>query len=116
MRFDISTHFKITLEYREKYRRNYTDKCYRANMCAGEGGWRRRLVIYPDNCTYLSVIGRISVRGEGAWRRLQTRTRVQAHQGGANYFLVRMVVPGTQPVENPCYRESTEHFLGITMT
>ena len=78
-------------------------------MCAGGGeeAWRRRLVIYPDNCTYLSVIGRISVQGEGAWwwrlamypdnftylsvigrisvqwegawrRRLQTRTRVQA--------------------------------------
>src|SRR4029434_7954290 len=45
-------------------------KCYRPNMCAGEGAWRRRLVIYPDNCTYLSVIGRISVQGEGAWRRL----------------------------------------------
>src|SRR4029434_10051994 len=98
MRFDISTHFKITLEYREKYRRNYTDKCYRPNMCAGEGAWRWRLVIYPDNCTYLSVIGRISVRGEGAWRRLQTRTRVF---WDANYFLVRMVVPGTKPVENP---------------
>ena len=39
-------------------------------MCAGEGAWRRRLVIYPDNCTYLSVIGRISVQGEGAWRQL----------------------------------------------
>src|SRR4029434_4870767 len=94
MRFDISTHFKITLKYREKYRRNYTDKCYRPNMCAGGGAWRRRLVIYPDNCTYLSVIGKISVQGEGAWRRqLQTRTRVQAHQWAANYFLVRMVVP-----------------------
>ena len=35
-------------------------------ICArGEGVWRRRLVIYPDNCTYLSVIDRISVRGEG---------------------------------------------------
>ena len=94
-------------------------------MCAGEGAWRRRLVIYPDNCTYLSVIGRISVQGEGAWRRLamypddftylsvigrisvqgegawrrlQTRTHVF---WAANYFLVRMVVPGTKPVENP---------------
>src|SRR4029434_3813005 len=156
MRFDISTHFKITLEYREKLRRNYTDKCYRPNMCAGEGAWRWRLVIYPDNCTYLSVIGRISVqregawrrlamypdnftylsvigrisvrgegawrrlamhpdhftylsvigrisvRGQGAWRRLQTRTRVQVHQWDTNDFLVRMVVPGTKPVENPC--------------
>ena len=55
-----------------------------------------------DNFTYLSVIGRISLRGEGAWRRLQTRTRVQVHQWAANYFLVRMVVPGTKPVENPC--------------
>ena len=73
-------------------------------MCAGEGAWRR-LVIYPDNCTYLSVIGRISVQGEGAWRRrLQTCTRVQAHQWAANYFLVRMVVPGTKPVENPWAR------------
>src|SRR4029434_2049393 len=73
-------------------------------ICArGEGAWRGRLVIYPDNCTYLSVIGRISVQGEGAWRRrLQTRTGVQAHQWAANYFLVRMVVPGTKPVENPC--------------
>ena len=55
-------------------------------ICArGEGAWRWRVVIYPDNCTYLSVIGRISVRGEGAWRRrLQTRTRVQAHQWAAN--------------------------------
>ena len=25
-----------------------------------------------------------------------------AHQWAANYFLVRMVVPGTKPVENPC--------------
>src|SRR4029434_1424597 len=135
MRFDILTHFKITLEYREKYRRNYTDKCYRPNMCAGEGAWRRRLVIYPDNCTYLSVIGKISVQGEGAWRRLamcpdnctyvrvigrisvqgegawqrwlQTCTRVQAHQWAANYFLVRMVVPGTKPVENPWNRGGT---------
>ena len=24
----------------------------------GEGAWRRRLVIHPDNFTYLSVIGR----------------------------------------------------------
>src|SRR4029434_9947579 len=37
-------------------------------MCAGEGAWQRRLVIHPDNCTYLSAIGRISVQGEGAWR------------------------------------------------
>src|SRR4029434_1952747 len=59
------------------------------------GAWRR-LAMYPDNFTYLSVIGRISVRGEGAWRRLQTRTRVQVHQWAANYFLVRMVVPGTK--------------------
>ena len=101
-------------------------------MCAGEGAWRRRLVIYPDNCTYLSVIGRISVQGEGAWRRLamypdnftylsvigrisvqgegacqqrlQTSMRVQAHQWAANSFLVRMVVPGTKPVETPCSR------------
>src|SRR4029434_7831854 len=67
-------------------------------ICAwGEGVWRRRLVFYPDNCTYLSVTGRISVRGEGVWRRrLQTRTCVQAHQWAANYFLVRMVVPGTK--------------------
>ena len=71
----------------------------------GEGAWRR-LAMYPDNFTYLSVIGRISVQGEGAWqRRLQTRTRVQAHQWAANYFLVRMVVPGTKPVENPCSEE-----------
>src|SRR4029434_5834859 len=97
-------------------------------MCAGEGTWRRRLVIYPHNCTYLSVVGRISVQGEetwrrlamypdnftylsvigrisvlgeGAWWRLQTCTRVQVHQWAANYFLVRMVVPGTKPVENP---------------
>src|SRR4029434_9009715 len=72
-------------------------------ICArGEGVWRRRLVTY-DKCTYLSVVGRISVRGEGAWRRrrLQTRTRVQAHQWAAKYCLVRMVVPGTKPVENP---------------
>src|SRR4029434_478340 len=69
----------------------------------GEGAWWR-LAMYPDNCTYLSVIGRISVRGEGPWRwRLQTRTRVQAHQWAANYFLVRMVDPGTKPVENPCH-------------
>ena len=68
----------------------------------GEGAWWR-LAMYPDNFTYLSVIGKISVQGEGAWqRRLQTRTRVQAHQWAANYFLVRMVVPGTKPVENPC--------------
>ena len=25
------------------------------------------------------------------------------HQWAADYFLVRMVVPGTKPVENPCY-------------
>src|SRR4029434_10309735 len=25
-----------------------------------------------------------------------------AHQWAADYFLVRMVVPGTKPVENPC--------------
>src|SRR4029434_8069616 len=69
----------------------------------GKGAWQWRLVIYPDNCTYLSVIGRISVQGEGAWRRrLQTPTHVQAHKWAANYFLVRMVVPGTKPVENPC--------------
>ena len=69
------------------------------------GRLARRLVIYPDNCTYFSVIGRISVQGEGVWRcRLQTRTRVQVHQWAANYFLVRMMVPGTKPVENPCYR------------
>ena len=106
-------------------------KCCRRNMCAGGGSWWRWLVIYPDNCTYLSVIGRISVQGEGAWRRLamhpdnftylsaigrisvrgegawrlqlQTRTRVQAHQWAANYFIVRMVVPGTKPVENPWF-------------
>src|SRR4029434_2955747 len=76
----------------------------------GEGAWQRALAIYPDNFTYLSVIGRICVRGEGgvvAWRRrLQTRTH--AHQWAANYFLVRMVVPGTKPVENPCSRASTK--------
>src|SRR4029434_8120438 len=138
MRFDISTHFKITLEYREKHRRNYTDKCYRPNMCAGEGSWRWQLVIYPDNWTYLSVIGRISVQGEGAWRRLvmypdnftylsvigrisvrgegpgrwlQTCTRVQAHQWAADYFLVRMVVPGTKPVETPWLKAVQRNFL-----
>src|SRR4029434_5798066 len=75
---------------------------YRQNICEGEGVWLR-LAIYPDNFTYLSVIGRISVQGEWAWQRwLQTRTCVQAHQWAANYFLVRMVVPGTKPVENPC--------------
>src|SRR4029434_1745136 len=73
----------------------------------GEGAWRR-LAIHPDYCTYLTAIGRISWRVGGAWlcggawRRLQTRTRVQAHQWAANYFLFRMVVPGTKPVENPC--------------
>src|SRR4029434_8043249 len=46
-------------------------------ICArGEGPWQRRLVIHPDNFTYLSVIGRICVRGEGARRqRLQTRKK-----------------------------------------
>ena len=33
-----------------------------------EGAWRRRLVIDPDNFTFLSDIGRICVQGEGAWR------------------------------------------------
>src|SRR4029434_925093 len=82
-----------------------------SGICArGEGVWRRRLVTY-DHCTYLSVIGRISVQGEGAWRRrLQTRTRVQAHQWAANDFLVRMVVPGTKPVENPWCRPIWCHF------
>ena len=62
----------------------------------------RVLAMNPDNFTYLSVLGRISVQGEGAWWRwLQTRMRVQAHQWAANYFLVRIVVPGTTPFENP---------------
>ena len=30
-----------------------------------------------------------------------TRRHTQAHQWAADYFLVRMVVPGTKPVENP---------------
>src|SRR4029434_8643748 len=70
----------------------------------GEGAWQWQwLAIYPDHFTYLRVMGRISVRGDGAWRpRLQTRTCAQAHQWAANYYLVRMVVPGTKPVENPC--------------
>src|SRR4029434_9377510 len=84
-------------------------------ICAwGEGARRWQLVIYPDNFTYLSIIGRISVQGEGAWwrlamypdhfthnicagggawrRRLQTRTHAQAHQWAANYFLVRIIM------------------------
>src|SRR4029434_2914863 len=109
-------HFQITPEYRETYFSEEIERNYSATggiRAQGEGAWRRRLVIYPDNFTYLSVIGRISVqgegvwwrlamypdnfpylsvigrisvRGEGAWRRLQTRTRVQAHQWAANYF------------------------------
>ena len=43
----------------------------------GEGAWRQ-LAMYPDNFTFLSVIGRISVREEGPWRRLQTRTHARA--------------------------------------
>src|SRR4029434_9982710 len=46
-------------------------KCYRLNMCSGGAG-RRRLVIHPDNFAVSSVIGRICLRVEGAWRRLQT--------------------------------------------
>src|SRR4029434_2754610 len=85
----------------------YPDNCTYLSVigriCVRRKGAWRRLVMYPDNFTYLRFIGRISVRGEGAWRqRLQTRTPVQAHQWAANYFLVRMVVPGTRPVENPC--------------
>src|SRR4029434_10785251 len=87
-------------------RRNYTNKCHRRNMCTGGGAWR--LVIYPDNFTYLSVIGRICVWGEGAWWWLKTRRmRTQAHQWAANYFLVRMVVPRTKLVENPCLKSQT---------
>ena len=70
--------------------------------------------IFSEEITLTSIIGRICVRGEGAWRRrwLQTwKRRVRdckmfweslAHQWAADYFLVRMVVPGTKPVENPC--------------
>ena len=67
--------------------------------------------IFSEEITLTSIIGRICVRGEGAWRRLQTwKRRVRdckmfweslAHQWAADYFLVRMVVPGTKPVENP---------------
>ena len=46
--------------------KNYTDKCYRRNTCAGEGALQQRLEIYLDNFTVLSVIGRICVRGKGA--------------------------------------------------
>ena len=70
--------------------------------------------IFSEEITLTSIIGRICVRGEGAWRRLQTwKRRVRdckmfweslAHQWAADYFLVRMVVPGTKPVENPCCR------------
>ena len=38
--------------------------------------------------------------GEGV-AAVVTNTHEQAHQWAANYFLVRMVVPGTKPVENP---------------
>src|SRR4029434_9331791 len=87
-------------------------------ICArGEGVCRQRLVIYSDNFTYFSVIGRTCVRGEGTWRQqLQTGKRrvwdckmfweSLAHQWAADYFLVRMVVPGTKPVENPWNRGS----------
>src|SRR4029434_4561514 len=62
-----------------------------------------RLLLYIvkniEDITLTSATGGISVQGEGAWwrrrRRLQTR-RLQTRQWAANYFLVRMVVPGTK--------------------
>ena len=39
---------------------DYTDKCYRRNMCAGEGAWWRRLVIHPvDMCVTILLTVRV---------------------------------------------------------
>ena len=56
------------------------------------------------NIVKISSYRHISVQGEGAWRQAGSGYK-QAHQWATNYFLVRMVVPGTKPVENPWLRQ-----------
>ena len=36
---------------------------------------------------------------------------MQTHQWAEDYFLVRMVVPGTKPVENPCVKSPNHMYM-----
>ena len=75
-------------------------------MCTGGGAWRRWLVIYPDHFTSKCYRQNICAVGGGVAAAV-TNTHAQAHQWAANYFLVRMVVPWTKLVENPCSRKTS---------
>ena len=63
-------------------------------MCAGGGGVAAAVTNMKKKGTGLYIF----------WESL-------AHQWAADYFLVRMVVPGTKPVENPCTNGSTQPLM-----
>ena len=61
----------------------------------GEENNRMRMLMKPGRCG--GTVGFHRTRTH-----THTHTRAQAHQWAVDYFLVRMVVPGTKLVENPC--------------